>query len=89
MRFPVPADVYKRQHVLGAAKANALCAQLARLGSVVRGIRIGADLQAAILVRPSHDAAELAANGSIHRRHCAVVNVAGGTVKACLLYTSS
>ena len=63
------------EHVLGAAQADALGAELAGLGGVVGGVGVGADLQAAVLVGPGHDPAELAADGGVHsgdgaRRRC-------------------
>ncbi len=69
-----------KEHMLGAAQADALRAQLPGLSGVGGGIRIGADLQAAILVRPGHDAAELAGDGGVHGGDDAVVDVAGGAV---------
>ena len=41
-----------KEHMLGTAQADALGAELAGLGGVVGGVRIGADLQAAYC-RPS------------------------------------
>ena len=52
----------------------------AGLGGVVGGVRVGADLQAAVLVGPAHDPAELAADGGVHRGDGAVVDLAGGAV---------
>ena len=66
--------------MLGAAEADALGAELDRLRGIVRVIGVGADAQTAILVRPAHDAAELAADGGVDRGDCAVVDVAGGAV---------
>ena len=68
------------EHMLGTAQADALGTQLTGLGGVVGGIGIGADLQAAELVGPGHDAAEVAAHAGIHGGHCAVVDIAGGAV---------
>jgi len=68
------------EHMLGAAEADALGAELDRLRGIVRVIGVGADAQTAILVRPAHDAAELAADGGVDRGDCAVVDVAGGAV---------
>ena len=69
-----------KEHVLGPAQADALSAELPGLGGVVGGVRIGADLQAAVLVGPAHDPAELAADRGVHRGDGAVVDLAGGTV---------
>ena len=69
-----------KEHVLGPAQADALSAELPGLGGVVGGVGIGADLQAAVLVGPAHDPAELAADRGVHRGDGAVVDLAGGTV---------
>ena len=68
------------EHVLGAAEADALGAQLAGLLRVARGVGVGADTQAAVLVGPAHDAAEVAGNGGVNGRDDAVVDLAGGAV---------
>ena len=52
------------EHVLGAAQADALGAELHGLLGIAGVIRVGADLHLAVLVSPSHDAAELAADGA-------------------------
>ena len=68
------------EHVLGAAEADALGAQLAGLLRVARGVGVGADTQAAVLVGPAHDAAKVAGNGGVNGRDDAVVDLAGGAV---------
>ena len=70
----------REEHVLGAAEADALGAQLARLLGVARRVRVRADLQAAELVGPRHDAAELARDRGVHGGDDAVVDVAGAAV---------
>ena len=69
------------EHVLGAAQADALSAELAGLSGVVGGVGVGADLQAAVLVTPAHDTAELAADGGVGGGHRAVIDVTGGAVQ--------
>ena len=71
-----------KEHVLGAAQADAFRAQRARLLGVAGGIRVGADAQTAVLVGPLHHAAEFAADGSVHGGDLAVVDAAGGAVDA-------
>ena len=68
------------EHVLGTAEADTLGAQLAGLLRVLRSVGVGADLHGAVLVRPAHDAAELAGDGSVHGGDQTVVDVAGGAV---------
>ena len=67
--------------MLSAAQADALSAELAGLSGVVGGVGVGTDLQAAVLVTPAHDTAELAADGGIGGGHSAVIDVAGGAVQ--------
>ena len=71
-----------KEHMLGAAETDALCTQFAGLLSIVRSIGVGAHAELAVLVRPAHDAAELAAYGSVNSGNNAVVYVAVGTVEA-------
>ena len=59
------------EHMLGAAQADALSTQLTGLGGVVGGVGIGTDLQAAELIGPAHDAAEVAADAGVHGTHAA------------------
>ena len=66
--------------MLGAAQTDALGAQLAGLLGVARRVGVGADLEAAVLVRPAHNAAEVAGDGGVDRGNDAVVDVAGGAV---------
>ena len=70
-----------KEHVLGAAQADALRAQLKRLARIARRIRICAHGKLLILVRPAHDAAELARNLGVHGGDDAVIDVAGGAVE--------
>ena len=69
------------EHMLGAAQADALSTQLTGLGGVVGGVGIGTHPQAAELIGPAHDAAEVAADAGVHGGHSAVVDVAGGAVQ--------
>ena len=69
-----------KEHVLGAAQADALGAQLAGLLRVGGGVGVGADLQGAELVGPAHDGAEVAGDLRVHGLDQAVVDVAGGAV---------
>jgi hypothetical protein len=68
------------EHVLGAAEADALGAEGGRLRGVVRRVGVGADLQAAELVRPAHDAAEVAGDAGRGGLDLLAVDVAGGAV---------
>ena len=70
-----------KEHVLGAAEAYALGAQLAGFLGVARGVGIGAHLQPAVFVSPAHNSAELAGNFGVNRRNRAAVYVAGRAVK--------
>ena len=51
--------VVGHEHVLGAAETDALRAELAGLGGVLRGIRVGADLQAPHRVGPAENRLEV------------------------------
>ncbi len=73
------AGLFKK-HVLGAAQANALSAELAALLRIARGVRIGEHLQLALLIRPAHEAAEVAGDGSGGGGDRLAVDVAGGAV---------
>ena len=68
--------------MLGAAQADALGAQLTGLFGVIGGVGVGADLETAVLVRPGHNAAKLAANGGVHGGNSPIVDIAGGAVQA-------
>ena len=70
------------EHVLGTAQADALSTKLHGLLGVAGVIRVGADLHLTVLVRPSHDAAELAADGSVHGGDSLAVDVTSGAVQA-------
>ena len=66
-----------KEHMLGTAQANALCAQLLGLLGIGGGIGIGADLHGAVLVGQSHNAAELTGDFGIHSGDNAFINIAG------------
>ena len=69
------------EHVLGAAKADALGAEFARGLGVQRGFRIGAHLQAADLVGPAHQRAEIAGQLRLDHLHRAREHLAGRAVE--------
>ena len=68
------------EHVLGAAEADALGAELARLGCVRRRLGVGADAQRAELVGPGHQLGEVAGELGLHGRHDAQHDLAGAAV---------
>ena len=70
----------REEHVLRTAEADALGAEFARLLRIARRVGVRAHLQLAELVRPHHDAAELAGDLRVHGGDHAVVDVAGGAV---------
>ncbi len=70
------------EHVLGPAQADALCAELDGLGGITGIVGVGANLQAAVLITPTHNAAELAADGGVHSGDSTVIDLAGGAVQA-------
>ena len=59
------------EHVLGAAQADALGAELARHAAIGRGLGIGAHLHAAVPVGPAHQHAEIADQFGLDGRHLA------------------
>src|SRR5699024_7199698 len=59
-----------------------LSAEVLSLTGVLGGVGIGADLEAAELVRPGHQAAELAADLRLGGVEALAVDVAGGAVQA-------
>ncbi len=63
--------------MLCTAKADALCAEPYCLSSILRIVGIGADLECAILVSPSHITAEIAGNCSLNCLDSAVINLTG------------
>ena len=67
--------------MFGAAKADALRAEIARGGGIVWRVGIGADAESLDLVRPLHDGAEI--SGKLCRScfHLALHDFAGGSVK--------
>ena len=70
------------EHVLGAAKADALRAERGGLLRIRGGIRVGADSHRLVFVGQLHDAAEVAGRSiRSNRRDALAVDVAGGTVE--------
>jgi len=69
------------EHVLGAAEADALGAELGGLLGVTGGVGVGADAQGAVLVGPGHQAAEVAGDGGGNGGDGLGVDVAGGAVQ--------
>ena len=68
------------EHVLGAAQADALGAELDGLRGVARGVGVGADLQLTARVGPAHEAAEVAGDSGFYGRDGLAVDLAGGAV---------
>ena len=68
------------EHVLGAAEADALRTEFARLLGVGRRVGIGADLHAAKAVRPLHERAEIAGQLRLEHLHRALDDAAVGAV---------
>ena len=69
------------EHMLGAAEADAFRAEGTCLTCVLGSVGIGPDLQCAVLVRPCHDPAEIARDGSVDGGNGFAVDVAGGAVE--------
>ena len=69
------------EHVLGAAEADALGAEVPRGARVERRVGVGAHAQAPHLVGPPHELAELAAERRGHRRDRAEVDLPGAAVE--------
>src|SRR5699024_1995363 len=69
------------EHMLGTAQADAFRAELARLGGVARGVAVGADVQGADLIRPAHEAAEVAGQLRVLGIDLAEVYVAGRAIE--------
>jgi hypothetical protein len=63
--------------MLGTAEAYALRAELDGLLGVVRGIRIGADLELARAVRPAHNGGKIAGHRGFHSLYLLAVYVTG------------
>ena len=68
--------------MLGTAQADAFGAQGASLDGVSGGIGVGTHPQAAVLIGPGHDPAELAGDLCVHGGNLTVIDVAGGAVQA-------
>ena len=75
-RQPLVAE----EHVLGAAEADALRAELARAGRVLRGVGVRAHLQPAQRVGPAEDRLEVLVDLRRHERHLADEHAAGAAV---------
>ena len=71
-----------KEHVLGAAQAHALGAEVLGLTGVLGGVGVGADLEVTELVGPVHDALELAGDLGLGGVQALAVDVAGGAVQA-------
>ena len=69
------------EHVLGAAEADAFCAEVKGVLGVLGGVGVGADLQLTELVGPAHQGAEVAGDGSGNGGKSLAVDVAGGAIK--------
>ena len=69
------------EHMLGAAEADAFRAEFARLTGVLGGVGVGPDLKCAVLIRPRHDPAEIARDGSVDGGDSLAVDLAGGAVQ--------
>ena len=69
-----------KEHVLGTAQANALCAECLALCGVVRCVCVGVNLQTAHLVSPVHIFVKIARNRSFYSRDSRAIDVAGRAV---------
>ena len=67
-----------KEHMLGTAKTNALCAEGKCLRGIVRGIGVGTHIENAELVCPVHQAVKVAGNCGSSRLDLFTVDVAGG-----------
>jgi len=70
-----------KEHMLGAAQADAFGAELDGLSRVARVVGIGADLEGPSGVRPGHKPAEVTADGRLFRGDGFAVDLAGRTVQ--------
>ena len=70
-----------KEHVLGAAEADALGAEFAGLAGVAGGVGVGAHEGLGIFGSEVHDCAEVAVELGINGGHLTVVNVAGRAVE--------
>ena len=68
------------EHVLGAAEADALGAEIARRAGIERRFGIGAHLHAADRIGPCHDGGEIAGKLRLDGRHLALHHLAGRAV---------
>ena len=71
-----------KEHMLGAAQADALRAEVLGLAGVLGSVGVGADLEGAVLVGPVHDALKLAGDLGLGGVEALAVDVAGGAVQA-------
>ena len=69
------------EHMLGAAQADPLGAELARGAAVERRLGIGAHAEPALLVGPGHQRAEIADQLGLDGRHLAEHHLAGRAVE--------
>ena len=72
--------VLRHEHVLGAAEADALGAELARLGGILGRVGVRAHAQPAELVGPVEDRAEVLVDRRRHEPHRADDHAAGAAV---------
>ena len=70
------------EHVLGAAQADALRAEFPRNRRIVRRISVGADVEPAHLVRPSHQLPEIAGNARLRQWHLALYHLPRRSVES-------
>ena len=68
------------EHMLGAAKADAFGAEVARRRGVGGRVGIGAHLQRADRIRPAHQRAEIAGQFRLAHRHLALEHLARGAI---------
>ena len=69
------------EHVLGAAEADALAAEIAGGAGVERGLRVGPHLQGAEFVHPLHQLAEITGQLGLDLGNLALENLTAGTVQ--------
>ncbi len=71
--------------MLGTAEADALRSILHCICRISRGVRVGAHLQSAVLVRPLHNPPEVSADGSFHSLNVSFINLTGGAVQGNII----